>query len=127
MFDLPFGINVTRVVSLEGVPNAHSYNAHEDSAQLLDRARHCLIVLLGGKNVAVVPAPGELDRWRERTNVRAQVYLNERIFGEPVGFTPAFPGFARPLLEVSTFYLWLKERGFTVSDVTKVMNGARRG
>jgi len=121
--DLPFDIAITRPIVLEDV----RVKDFPSDDLLRDRAQHCLIVLLGGKNIVVVPSSYEVDRWRSKPTTLARVYLNERIFGEPVGFTPKMPGYDKPLLEVSSFYTWLRAQDFRVSEVKNVINGVRRG
>lgn len=120
--DLPFGIAVTRTVTLEDVRSSDFPN----DVELRDRAQHCLIVLLGGKNVAVVPAPNEVGNWRAKGTTVARVYRNEKVYGEPVGYTSSLPGFPQPLLEVSSFYTWLRERGFPMQEMLAAIN-VRKG
>lgn len=117
--ELPFDIAVTRIVTLEEVRHTDF-----DSDDLRDRAQHCLIVLLGGKSVVVAPSPSGLDRWTSKPTL-ARVYLNERLYGQPVGFTPELPGCTRPVLEVSSFFNSLRAHGFQVGDVKQVINGGR--
>lgn len=109
--DLGFDVFVNRVFVLEDL------RVNDIPADKRRQAVHCLVVLVGGKNVYVQPES------MSGTAKMARLYLAEKVFGSPVGLVQHIPGLARPLLDVSTFMGWLGGCGFELREVKAVVNG----
>lgn len=111
---LAFGISVEKSVVLEGVEKSHIPEKRRQAA------KRALIVLVGGKDVLV-----HTDTLVQDGFVTGRVYLDERIYGDPaVGFVePHLIGV--PMLEISTFYLWLRDKDFDVRLVKEALNGSK--
>lgn len=119
--DLDFGVTLNRAFLLDGFSMK---DALEDERA---RAKHCLVILVGGKHLIIRPDPRCRPRWGRAGDLRACVYLRERVHGDPVGFIERGVEEAQgPVLEVSPYMRWLAERGFDVEDVKATMNGSRR-
>jgi hypothetical protein len=110
---LGFGIKLSKLFELDGV-SASSVPVSYKSA-----AVHCLVVLLGGKRVLVQPEN------EKPTCKLARVFLNERIYGSPVGLVTNVDHLDHPILDVTPFFCYLAEHGFDVRRVHEVLN--RRG
>jgi len=119
--DLDFGLRLKRTFLLE------DFSLQDVPEEKRSDAKHCLVILVGGKNLVVRPDPRTRDKWHSLADLRARVYLRERVFGNPVGFVEQGVSEAGgPVLEISPYMLWLAERGFDVEDVKATMNGSRR-
>ena len=112
---LGFGVSVRKSILLEGV------QPKTIPRRLASGAKHCLVVLLGGKRVIV-----HVDDHRKDGFLVGRVYLDEKVYGDPVGMLEPF-GLAKTLLEVSTFYAWLADREYDIAQVKAVLNGNGRG
>ena len=111
---LAFGVSVEKNVVLEGVDK----NCVPEKRR--QAAKRALIVLVGGKDVIV-----HTDTLAQDGFVIGRVYLDEKIYGKPeVGFVEPY-NIDVPMLEVSTFYLWLRERDFDVRLATEALNGSK--
>lgn len=113
---LPFGISVVKSVLLEDV------ELKDVPPKLRQAAHHCLIVLLGGKDVVVHTS----DENKRDGFVLGRVYLNERVYGAPAGMAVPF-GLDAPMLEVSAFYRWLSGVNYDITAVKAVLNGSNAG
>jgi len=110
---LGFGVSIVRSFVLEGI------EAKDIPPRLRSAANHCLIVLLGGKDVVVHT---DDDEKRDGFLI-GRVYLNEKVYGEPPGLiTPH--SLDVPMLEVSAFYKSLAAREYNVMDVKAILNGS---
>lgn len=114
--ELEFGVSVTRLFSLD---NVSADVAPED----YDRAMHCLVVLIGGKRLIIQPDEADRDNWSHRPVIAARIYLAERTHGKQVGHTSGLYSEVEPVLEVSPFLNWIRERGFRLADVKAAING----
>ncbi len=109
--DLGFGITVKKSVLLEGIERG------DIPKRLVSRAKHCLVVLLGGKPVLV-----HTDDKRKDGHLYGRIFLDQKVFGEPEGMVKPF-GLDEEMLEVSTFYAWLKSKDFDIKLVKGILNG----
>jgi len=109
--DLGFGLHLNKRIVLEGVNN------RSIPKKLRNAAQHALIVLVGGKRVLV-----HVDDTKQDGFLTGRVYLDEKVYGEPVGMTIPF-GRETPLLEVSEFYRWLGDVEFDLKEVKAALNG----
>jgi hypothetical protein len=112
--DLGFGISVKKTVVLEGIDRA------DIPKTLVSKAKHCLVVLLGGKNILI-----HIDDEQKDGHLYGRVFLDQKVFGDPEGLIKPF-GLDEPRLEVSTFYAWLKDQGFDIVLVKNILNGNGR-
>lgn len=112
--DLGFGVHLARHFVLDGLAFRK-----ESDGKIRQAAHRCLITLLGGKSVLVLP---ESRSWSCKY---ARIYLTERIHGTPVGLIAEIPGIGRPILEVVPFMLWLAGTDFDVKRVREVVQGKR--
>lgn len=111
---LAFGVSVEKSIVLEGVDK----NCVPEKRR--QAAKRALIVLVGGKDVIV-----HTDTLVQDGFVIGRVYLDEKIYGKPeVGFVEPY-NIDVPMLEVSTFYMWLRERDFDVRLATEALNGSK--
>jgi len=119
--DLDFGLRLTKTFLLEG------FSLQDVPEEKRSDAKHCLVILVGGKNLGVRPDPSAREKWHSLADLRARVYLRERVFESPVGFVESGVEEANgPVLEISPYMRWLAERGFDIEDVKTTMNGKRR-
>lgn len=120
--DLDFGSRLKRTFLIEGLV------LNDVPEALRQDAKHCLVVLVGGKNLVVRPNPRERDRWHRISDLHARVYLRDvDVHGEPVGYVPGgVPESSGPVLEVGPYMSWLQSQGFDVERVKETMNGCPR-
>ena len=110
-FEIGFGITVQRTIGIEGI------QPPDVPESLRSEAKHCLVTLIGGKRVLVLcdtesKAPLQIGR----------VYLNEKVYGTPVGLAAPYP-LNIPLLEIGTFFGWLSTTQYDIRRVKEVLNG----
>jgi hypothetical protein len=103
--DLGFGVVLRKRIVLEGIQSKDIHREHRRNA------KHSLVLLVGGKNVIVHTDPDRQDGY-----LVGRVYLNEKVYHDPYGMTIPF-GLDSKLLDVSEFFIWLKERGFDITTV----------
>lgn len=108
---LGFGVSIRKAVRLEGIDES-SVPQHCAS-----EAKHCLVVLLGGKHLLV-----HTDAHRQARTLVGRVYLDERVYGDPVGMETPF-GMDEFRLDVSVFYDWLRSQAYDIRMVKAVLNG----
>ena len=111
--DLGFGVSLNHSFSMLGF----------DPKLVPDEQRreavHALVVLIGGKNVLLEPES-------DKPNVKsARIYLNERVYGTPVGYVANVPKLPRPILDVAMFMEWLSGVGFDAKRAREVIRGNR--
>jgi len=110
--DVGFGITVRRSVVIEGL------SARDIPEKFRNEAKHCLVTLLGGKRVLVLASiNGKTDPY-----ILGRVYLNEKVYGEPVGYVQP-PGLDARLLEIGLFCSWLAAEKYDIQKVKAVLNG----
>jgi hypothetical protein len=119
--DCDFGMSKRQVFQLADFDTrALPHEAH-------NAAKHCLIVLLGGRDRLVLrPDPFSRREWHAQPVIRARVYLPLRapVAPPPVGYVESMPEVkGGPFLEVSAYMHWLSERGFDVALVRSMLNG----
>lgn len=117
--DLDFGISIERTFVIEDLP------VEGMSEELALRAKHCLIVLAGGKRLIVRPDPRLRDRWEFLRSIPARVYLLERVAGRPVGYVETLTEASGPALELAPYLTWLSLQDFDVDLVKETLNGGR--
>ena len=115
--DLEFDVTLRKVFTLEDVDFSDIHESQMSAAQ------HCLVVLVGGKRLLVEPPIALREQWGRRQNLNARVFLAEPVHGRPVGLTEELPGHRDPVLDVSVFYNSLRDSGFDVGEVKRVLNG----
>lgn len=111
--DLGFGVSLTRIFRLDTV----STDGLDEEAY--SRAKHCLVVLLGGKRLLVQPQ----DERTFKNPIEARIYLDEKTHGKLVGQTCGMSTSVDPVLEVGPYVNWLRARGFDLDDVKFALNG----
>ncbi|KKL74226.1 hypothetical protein LCGC14_2067010 [marine sediment metagenome] len=108
---LGFGVSIKKLVLLEGIEQKDIPRSSRSEA------KHCLVVLVGGKKVLV-----QADAQRKDNYVVGRVFLDEKVYGDPEGMmTPH--GMDKALLEISTFYAWLATQKYDIQEVKAVLNG----
>lgn len=120
LLDLDLDVRVRRSVVIQGFEMVSYNDAQKDAA------RHCMVVLAGGKNLVVQPSLDERPEWGRTNLLRARVYLAEKIHGTPIGHTIGLPETRQPVLEIGPFMGWIAGRGFNVEDVKAAVNGKPR-
>lgn len=120
MLDLAFSVHTSRRFTLEEVPLPD-----RSDETTWDRARHCLVVLLGGKRVVVQMSARDCSNDSARNFIPARVYLDTRIDPQTVGYTPSVPGWHRPMLDVNTFFASIAVGGYRVATVRAALNHTR--
>lgn len=119
--DLDFGLRSKRNFLVDGLTLV---DIPED---LRPDAKHCLVILVGGKNLVVRPDSRVRDKWHGIADLRAQVYLRGAVFGDPVGYiSGGVPESSGPVLEVGPYMRWLQTHDFNVEFVKEMINGNRR-
>ena len=116
--DLDFGVRVSKVLSIEGI------RPLEIPEHLHSNAMHCLVVLLGGKKLLVQPNPDDREAWGRMPTIRARVFVDEKVHGNPIGLTTNIDGVDGDLLDVAPFCHDLCSSGFPVDGVKQVLNKA---
>jgi len=116
LIDLDFGVSISKIVTLEGLLPSDISDSEKNKAQ------HCLIVLLGGKRLLIQPDPAERKFWGRKPDTRSRVFLDERIFGSPIGMTTGVAHEDGEFLDVVPFIQSLAGTGFQVEDVKAVLN-----
>lgn len=117
--DLDFGIRLRRTFLLDG------FEVHAAVGEARNRAKHCLVVLAGGRSLVVRPDPRLRDRWHGGVDLRARVFLCERVFGRPVGYMQSVTEAQGPALELGPYMSWLASTDFDVEVVKDLLNGGR--
>lgn len=118
MVDLDFGVQVRRTFVFD---DSTQWDGFGDEDR--DRARHCAIVLMGGKKLIVQPDPRVRDRWHSMSHIPARVYLADRVYGRPIGFVEVLPEMGGPVLEVAPYLAWLSGQKFSVDLVLETVRG----
>lgn len=121
VFDLDFGVSVAKTLILAGLEDLDLDEA------VRARARHCLVILCGGKRVLVRPDPRTRTRWGELQEIPVRVYLLDPVRGRPVGYIEALPDAEGvPALEIGPYMRGLVPCGFdntlVISLLSKVAN-----
>lgn len=111
--DLGFGVHLHRVFFVDGIRDGLV------PSDKLSDAAHCMVVLLGGKRLLVQP---ENER---PTCSYARLYLNEKIYGNPVGFVQNVEKLERPILDVAVFFEHLSRNHFDLRLVYNAINSRR--
>jgi hypothetical protein len=109
--DLDFGVQVKKRITLEGVM-PKTVDTHKR-----DAAMHCMVVLLGGKNL-LVHVPDGVDK--RDGYIMGRVYLCDKVYGNPPGLRCPF-GLDTELLEVGEFFQYLNENGFNEEVLKRVL------
>lgn len=112
--DLGFGSHVHRRVLIEGL------DRKAVQERMRSKAKHCLVVLLGGKRLVLQTAEPKVEGM-----TLCRVFLDEQVYGEPEGMCIPF-GMRSEMLEVGTFMSWVGHCGFDIDDVKNVLNGKRQ-
>jgi hypothetical protein len=114
--DLDFGVRLNRLITL---PDMESSTIPDT---VKSNAMHCLVVLLGGKQLIVQPDPESRSDWGKGQEINGRIYLDERVFGSPVGLTTGVSGCRADVLDISPYFESLRECGFEVSAVKDTLN-----
>lgn len=118
MLDLDFGVHIQRTFEIDGIGELNVKSQDEWAA-----ARHCMIVLLGGKQLVVHPDASTREVWYRTSPIRARVYLLGRIRGNPIGYVADLPGVGGPALDVGPYIARLAQDGFEIDFVKETING----
>lgn len=115
VIDLGFKISVERTLKLSGVDFPFLVDRSQDSKES-QNAKHCLIVLLGGKSILL-----EIDD-EDSKRLTCKIYL-------PVPNIPEGPHVSKltegPHLYVNTYMTDLATRQFPVEEVKNLLNRRR--
>jgi len=118
LLDLGFGHHVQMRFAVDGVP-------YQDVKAMQKKdARHCMVVLVGGKKVLVqanAASPANAD-----VAPYARVYLDERVAEPPDGTMIIPHRTSQPLLCVGDAMAAIASRGFSVDYVKQILNGRKR-
>jgi len=113
---LGFGVVSTKHVLLEGFNPRRIPMKHRNNAQ------HCLIVLLGGKNLlAHISDADNLDG-----HVPARIFVDDRSIDLSAEYTAVPYGLVEPYLEVTKFMECLATVDYDVNAVHKVINSKKK-
>lgn len=116
LVDLDFAVQIRRTFLLDALQLPPLDEA------MIARAKHCLVVLIGGKQLLVRPDPNTRWNWHLMPEILARVFLNERVFGRPVGYIELMPEAQGPVLEVAPYMNWLASQRFDVDLVRETLN-----
>lgn len=116
--DLDFGVMIRRTIVLDGLTLPRDM-----PDDLRQRAKHCLVVLIGGKRLVIRPDARSRDRWNSMPEIPSRVYLAERVCGKPIGFIETLPDANGSVLELAPYLTWLATQHFDVDLVKETMNG----
>lgn len=86
---------------------------------LENAAARCMVIIAGGKRLLV-----QTDETRADGPLLARVFLDEKVYGEPLGYVHPY-GYQYKRLELGTFWQWITSRGYRDADVKDVLNGPR--
>ena len=117
--DLPFGLTIIKIVQVHGFVYVPPETDKEED-ETYQRARHCLVTLVGSQRVVVQPTEDRANLYR-RAVITARVYLDRKIFGKPVGYTPKLSAVEGPVLEVGPYMGSLRQHDFPVSRVRRLI------
>ena len=110
--DLDFGVQIRKRIIIEGI------QPRDVPKKFHSAARHCMIVLLGGKRLIIRVDPGA-DR---RDGILlGRVYLAEETYGDPPGMRVPH-GLDKKLLEVGEFFQYLLTKKFEDEYVKRALN-----
>lgn len=114
--DLTMGVSVRKNIILEGLSGKEEQNGKRS------KAMHCLVVLLGGKNLIIHADGSENPR-----GILGRVYLDCVLKGSvPCPDALQVPyGLSDPMLEVGLFHRWLETVDYDVDAVKTLLNGGR--
>lgn len=121
LVDLDFGVQVQKTFIIDGLDD----NLGVDGEQAWSAARHCMIVLLGGKKLVVRPDPEVRHAWHRLDAIKANVYVLGTFDDHPVGYVERLPEANGPALEVGPFITWLSSQNFDVARVKEALNGVQ--
>lgn len=85
------------------------------------QAKKAMIVLCGGKSVLV-----HTDDSTGDGHILGRVYLNEKVFDAPEGSVLVPHTLDQPMLEIGTFFQWMRDNEFDITALKNVLNGKRR-
>ena len=115
---LDFGVKLDRKVHIEAI------DQQAIPHKLRHKAKKAMVVLVGGKSLFV-----HTDNTMTQDGyIKGRLFLNEKVYAPPddVMFTPFGFDPSIALLEVGSFFNWLREREFDVGVLKEVLNGTRR-
>lgn len=116
--DLEFGVQIRRSFVVDGVEAPVGEFMRE-------RAKHCMVVLTGGKRLILRPDPRVRDQWQYLRDIPARVFLAERVVGKPIGYIDSMAEAGGPVLELTPYLKWLASEGFDIDLVREALTGAR--
>lgn len=116
LVDLGFDMSIRRTFVLRGVTLPPQIDT--------EQAKHCLIILIGAKRLIVRPDVQSCERWGVMEEIPCRIFLAERVFGKPIGYTINLPEAAGPVLELGPYISWLATQNFDLNVVKQTVNGA---
>lgn len=112
---LGFGVRIQRSITIEGVdssvPSAHYKNAS-----------HCLVIVLGGRDLLVHTDDTTLDG-----HLKGRVYIADPASEAPDGTLAVPYGLDDPRMEVGLMWKWLERTGFDPRETGRRMHGVPKG
>lgn len=113
---LNFGISLQKNLVIEGI-DGHSVPQH-----LRSDAKHCLVCIVGGRDLLVHTDASTLDGF-----LKARVFLEEAAEGMPDGTLAVPYDTDQPRLEVGLMWRWAESRRFDPREVQRYMRLVAKG
>jgi hypothetical protein len=114
--DLDFGVRLNKLISVTDMSSSDIPDSVKSNAM------HCLVVLLGGKRLIIQPDPRTRADWGKNHEIEGRIFLDERVFGGPVGLTTDVSGCSSDVLDISPYFESLRANDFAVSVVKNNLN-----
>lgn len=112
---LGFGVHIQRSIVIEGVasslPSTHYKNAN-----------HCLVIVLGGRDLLVHTDDTLIDGC-----LKGRVYIADPAPSAPDGTLAVPYGLDDPRMEVGLMWQWLEKTGFDPRETGRRMHGVPKG
>lgn len=119
LVDLDFGVQVQKTFVIDGLRE----DLGVETEQSFSAAKHCMIVLLGGRKLVIRPDPEARSAWHKLDAIRASVYVVGSFDDHPVGYVERLSEADGPALEVGPFVTWLSSQNFDIERVKEALNG----
>ena len=116
--ELPFGVILNKLVQIHGF----GFQPGQFSDTEFDRARHCLVVLVGGRRLIVSPCDPVGD-WFRRSPLVARVFLDQKVKNQPIGYTSNLAFSTESVVEAGPYMEWLRTKQFPIDHVNRTLYG----
>jgi hypothetical protein len=117
MLHLGFGVHFEKRVHVEAL------TLRNLSKEQHDAAHHCLLVLMGGKDIYALTQYADGVEQAAPSHVMARVYLAVRVKDLQAPGLSTVPGVSHPVLAISDFMSYLATKRYDVEVVKHVLNG----